>query len=75
MSANVPVRVTPASVCRGPPGLNGRALLAPCTDSSGQLRYRSSASAVFYCYLLIGGTAESFYTKDEGDVFYLTPAY
>lgn len=65
MSANVPAHVSPVSVGFGPAGINERLCLHPC---SGQLRYRRSASAVFYCYLLIGGIVEPFHTKDEGQV-------
>lgn len=67
MSANVPVCVSPACLlCTS--RLKQTSFACPRADCSGQLRYHSSTSALFYCYLLIGRT------KDEGDVFYLHSA-
>lgn len=46
MSGNVPVRVSPTSVCCAPQGLNGQALLAPMPDVVGN--YAISALCLLY---------------------------
>lgn len=75
MSANVPVSVSSASVCCAPPGLNGQAWLQPMHTVVGNYAIAApSLLLFFYCYLLIGGTGESFYSEDEDDVLYLPPA-
>lgn len=58
-----------------PSRLKWTSLASTYAHCSRQLRYRSSESAAFfYCYLLIGGTGESFYSEDGDDVLYLPPA-
>lgn len=46
---------SPCSVCCAAPGLNGQTLPPSCADFRKQLHYQSYMSAIFYCYLLIGG--------------------
>lgn len=46
MSANVPVHVSPASVCCAPPGLNGQALHAPVPTVVGN--YAIAAPRLLY---------------------------
>lgn len=52
---------SPGFVCCAAPGLNGQTLPPSCADCSKQLHYQSSMSAIFYCYLLIGGIGKGIF--------------